>query len=254
MSLQPQEPRFRQLAGILRAAIEAGEYPPGAAVPTAADLGQQYGVSEATANNALAVLRREGLVTSRHGAGTFVRLLPVIHRRAPGRFARSARESGQNRGAFDGEIRHLGMVPSVITHVSREIPPADAAEVLDLAEGQQCLVRRRKMYANDQPVQFAPSYIPLDIAGGTQLEQEDTGPGGTIARMRDLGHAQVRITESVRARRATAEESAFLQLESDQPVIEILHIGWTKDDRAVEVGVWAVPASGWVLDYGWPLD
>ena len=50
---------------------------------------------------------------------------------------------------------------------------------------------------------------------------------------------------SVRVRPATAEEQAFLELEDDEPVIEIFHTGWTADDRPVEVRVHSVPAYLW---------
>jgi GntR family transcriptional regulator len=109
------------------------------------------------------------------------------------------------------------------------------------------------MYANDVPVQRADSWIPGEIAEGTPLAEVDSGPGGIISRFAELGHAQTRITESVRVRRATDEEQSFLQLEEEQFVIEIWHTGWTADDRPVELAIHSVPAHLWVLDYGWPI-
>jgi len=110
------------------------------------------------------------------------------------------------------------------------------------------------MYANDVPVQLAPSYIPLEIAEGTRIAERDSGPGGIISRFAELGYAQVRITETVRVRRPDEEEQQFLSLEEDQPVIEIWHVGWTADDRPVEVCVHSVPAYLWTLDYEWPIE
>jgi DNA-binding GntR family transcriptional regulator len=109
------------------------------------------------------------------------------------------------------------------------------------------------MYVNDVPVQLAPSYIPADIAAGTALEQADSGPGGIISRFADLGHAQVRITENIRVRRAAEEEQTFLKLEDDEQVIEIFHTGWTADDPPVEVCIHSVTAYLWTLDYDWPV-
>jgi hypothetical protein len=54
---------------------------------------------------------------------------------------------------------------------------------------------KRRMYANDVPVQLAPSYIPLKIAEGTAIAEPDPGAGGIISRFAELGYAQVRITE-----------------------------------------------------------
>ena len=57
----------------------------------------------------------------------------------------------------------------------------------------------------------------------------------------------------MRVRRDTDEERAFLNIEEDQPVVEIFHTGWA-GDRAVEVCVHSVPASLWRLDDEWPLS
>jgi DNA-binding GntR family transcriptional regulator len=65
-----EEPLYLQLAGILRAQIEAGEIE--RRVPSVKTLTQQYGVGQGTAERALAVLREEGLIRSRMGRGHFV--------------------------------------------------------------------------------------------------------------------------------------------------------------------------------------
>lgn len=197
----------------------------------------------------------EGLVRVERGRGTIVREIPEIHRDAVARYTQQARERASAHGAFDSEIRALGMTPRSDTEVERITPSPEVTRVLDLREGEaNVIVRRRRMYANDVPVQLADSYIPADIAEGTQLAEVDSGAGGIISRFAELGYAQVRITERVRSRRATDEEQAFLRLEGDQPVLEVWHIGWTAHDRAVEVAVHAMPAYLWVLDYAWPIS
>ena len=254
MALEPQRSQYRQLADLLRDAIMAGDYPPGSTLPSEPVLAERYSVSRPTVNRAISILRNEGVVRVQRGRGTIVRPIPVIHRQAMSRYLQAAREESGGRGAFDSEIRALGMTPRSDVEVSRVVPPPAVAQALGLAEGEtNTVMRKRRMYVNDVPVQLAPSYIPADIASGTALEQTDSGPGGIISRFADLGHAQVRITENVRVRRATDEEQTFLQLEDEEPVIEIFHTGWTAADRAVEVCVHSVPAYLWTLDYGWPI-
>jgi len=253
--LETPRPHYRQLADQLKRAIDSGEYPPGSLLPPEPEIAASYGVSRATVNNAVAVLRAEGLVRVLRGRGTMVRQIPPIHRNAVARYATAAREHEGARGAFDSEIRAMGLTPRSDTSVERVTPPADIARALGLPEGEANVIRRmRHMYADDVPVQIAPSYIPADIAEGTPLAEVDSGPGGIISRFAEIGHAQVRITESVRVRAATDEERAFLQLEDAQSVIEILHTGWTARGRAVEIVVHTLPASGWVLDYEWPVS
>jgi GntR family transcriptional regulator len=253
MPIEPPRSQYRQVADLLRAAIESGEYPPDSLLPAEPELAERFGVSRQTVNRAVSVLRSEGLVRVERGRGTTVRKIPVIHRASTVRYAQSARESSGGRGAFDAEIKSLGMTPRSDTEVGLVTPPQEVAAALGLAEDQQVIRRMRRMYANNVPVQLAPSYIPAEIAEGTPLAEADSGPGGIISRFAELGHAQTRITESIRVRRATEEEANFLQIEEDQPVVEIWHTGWTADDRPVEICVHTVPAHLWVLEYEWPL-
>jgi GntR family transcriptional regulator len=224
-------------------------------LPPEPELAERYGVSRSTVNNAVAVLRAEGLVRVIRGRGTIVReIVAPIHRNAPARYQQAVRERAGGRGAFDTEIRALGLEPRSDTEVGLVTPPPEVARALGLPDGEANVIRRmRHMYAGDVPVQIAPSYIPAEIAVGTALAETDSGPGGIISRFAELGHAQVRITESVRARPATAEEQEFLRLDADQPVLEIWHTGWTAEGRPVEVAVHVVPASLWVFDYEWPV-
>lgn len=67
-----REPVYRQVAAILREAIEQGEYPPGRAVPSEAALVQAYGIARETARKAHRVLQAEGLLQIVQGRGAYV--------------------------------------------------------------------------------------------------------------------------------------------------------------------------------------
>lgn len=67
------EPLALQAERILRRAIESGEWPHGTRrLPNEIELARLLGVSRGTVRQALAVLRREGLLTSWPRRGTFV--------------------------------------------------------------------------------------------------------------------------------------------------------------------------------------
>ncbi len=66
------EPPYRRIAGEIRRRIAVGELRPGDPVPSARQLTREHGVAIATATKVLAVLRDEGLVLTRPGAGTVV--------------------------------------------------------------------------------------------------------------------------------------------------------------------------------------
>jgi DNA-binding GntR family transcriptional regulator len=74
MSLQRDAPLplSQQLAAVLRAEIQSGARSPGSRLPTIMQLAAEHQIATATVVKALAILKREGLVTGSTGHGTFV--------------------------------------------------------------------------------------------------------------------------------------------------------------------------------------
>jgi DNA-binding GntR family transcriptional regulator len=64
--------KYRRIADDLRARILSGEYAPGSPIPSKPKLMRVYGVSLATVNQAINVLKAEGYLWSRQGLATFV--------------------------------------------------------------------------------------------------------------------------------------------------------------------------------------
>ncbi|MFI0901816.1 GntR family transcriptional regulator [Streptomyces sp. NPDC020983] len=247
--------KVQRLAADLREKIRQGVYPPGSALPHVRDLQDAEGVAFQTARDVYKVLEDEGLIVSRKGKGTFVSpILGKIHRDGTGRYIKAAREEGGARGAFAGEIARLGMSPNSDTVISRERPPSRVAQILGMHHSAKALVRARTMRADDTVVQVATSYFPGDIAFGTQLEQQDTGDGGSKSRLAEAGHPQVRIRESVDVRPPSKEEAKALGIPATRSVFEITHVGITAAGRAVEVCLHVLPVTLWSLSYEWPID
>ncbi|QUR68944.1 GntR family transcriptional regulator [Mycobacterium spongiae] len=71
-----RRPPYRQIAGMLRDAIEHGYYSPDGRLPSEAELSGHFSVARMTVRRALQELRDEGLVYSEHGKGVFVRPTP----------------------------------------------------------------------------------------------------------------------------------------------------------------------------------
>lgn len=254
MGIQRQQPEYLQVADALRDAIRAGEWPPGSVMPSEPELAARFGVTRATVNRAISVLRTEGLVRPERGRGTTVNELPVIRREAVARQRRDVREAGQARGAFDGELRRLGLTPRSDVDIDQVPAPAEVARLLGIDEGTPVLARRRRMHANDTPVQLATSYLPLDIAAGTPLASTDPGPGGTYSRLADLGHAPATYTETARVRPPGDDEARFLRMDPDQRVVTIQRTARTTAGRIVEVNEITLPAHQWELVYEWPAE
>lgn len=65
-----------QLYDRIRSLIVSGEYPEAARLPTEYELCAKFGVSRPTLREALVRLRKDGLITSRQGSGSFVAKRP----------------------------------------------------------------------------------------------------------------------------------------------------------------------------------
>lgn len=246
---------FRQIAAMLRQAIMAGEYGLGDTLPTAAEFASRFGTSEATVQRACDQLRSEGLIRTRSGRGTIVNPVPVIVRHAAARQRRSVREEGQARGAFDAELRRLGLEPRSDVETGQDVAPDEVTSILGADPGAtRTLYRRRKMYASGEPVQLATSWIPADVAQAAGVEQPDTGVGGLYSRLTDAGYAPARFTENIRVRVAEEDEAEFLQMDADQRVYVITRTARAADGRPVEVCVHVMPAHQWELVYEWPAE
>lgn len=73
LDLDDPRPPYQQVAAQLRAAVLNGTFAPGDKLPSQAALSTQYGVARMTIQQALRILKDEGLVVSRQGSGMFVR-------------------------------------------------------------------------------------------------------------------------------------------------------------------------------------
>ncbi|QXJ21481.1 UTRA domain-containing protein [Actinomadura graeca] len=170
--------------------------------------------------------------------------MPQITRDARDRY--SAAKRAEDRGGFAAEVRRQGMTPRSETTVRREVPPARIAELLGSEPNTEVLVRDRDMYADDVLVQRAPSYIPADIAFGTQLEDLTQPQGGMLTRMKELGYEEVYADEYLTlSRPPTSDEQAYFNIQDDQPVFEMYHVAYDATDRVVEVSWHRGPVHLW---------
>ncbi len=127
MSLDPDDPRppFQQVAHALRAAILTKQYAAGEKLPSGQELARRYGVARMTVQQALRILREEGLIVSRQGSGVFVRartVRPVGLRPHVERAFESGRVAIDFAG-FSGETLHGALQePLDMVRSGRHVP------------------------------------------------------------------------------------------------------------------------------------
>jgi GntR family transcriptional regulator len=242
------KPRYEQIADLLRDRIADGTYRPGSALPGEPALAAELGVSRVTVNRALGLLRAMGRVQVHRGAGTFVRSLPTIVRDASRRYGRRAYGSG----TAAVELSELSLrARTEYPEVGRVTAPTRVAGALQLPPGTEVLVRRRVLYANDEPTQLADSYYPWQVTAAEALLRPETSVGGSYERLAELGCPVLRFTEYVTGRMPTDSERDRLRLAGGQPVFDVLHIAWTIGDQPIEAACHVLPCHLWTLRYDW---
>lgn len=243
-----RRPKYQRIADELRTAIQSGAFAPGDRLPGENDLMSTYDVARMTARQALSVLRNEGLAEARKGAGVFVRSFRPLRRRGIPRLAHDHWGSGRSVWSADIEDRALMIDQLEVTPAA----PAGArvARVLglDSPDAPVC-VRSRRFVLDERPVLLSVSYLPAALAAGTAIAEPETGPGGTYARLAELGHGPVHFREEIRCRMPTAEESTRLALEFGTPVILIGRTALTEAGVPVELNEMTLDSASYVLEY-----
>jgi GntR family transcriptional regulator len=240
------EPRYLQIAGDLRRSITSGERGPGSRLPGENDLMAAYQVARETARNALAQLINEGIATPRRGAGVYVRGFRPVIRNGIARLSGQTWPEGKPIWGAESEGRTLEVDN---LQVSEDDPPGRAAVLLGLADRERVIVRDRRYLLDGKPVLLARSYLPASLVRGTQVTQPDTGPGGTYARLRDLGHPPAHFREDLRARMPEPGEVSALDLAPGTPVVEVIRTAYTSDGQPVEVSEMVADAGAYVFRY-----
>jgi GntR family transcriptional regulator len=137
----PTEPMNQRIANDLRVAIHCGDYLPGHRLPSGRTLMRKYGVARQTVQNAFDLLRGEGLIVTRPGAGAFVRDHQAVVR-------------------LD---RSCGSAGGVTVRTRTEPADSYSAGTLGLEPGEEVFVRERVTHADGEPVQLATSRLPAKI-------------------------------------------------------------------------------------------
>ena len=240
------EPRYLQIAADLRRSVTSGERGPGSRLPGENDLMATYQVARETARKALAQLINEGIATPRRGAGVYVREFRPVIRDGIARLSGETWPEGKPIWGAESEGRSLEVDR---VQVSEDDPPPRAAVLLGLADGERVIVRGRRYLLDGKPVLIARSYLRASLVRGTQIAQPDTGPGGTYARLADLGHAPTHFREDLRARMPEPSEVSALDLAPGTPVVEVIRTAYASNAQPVEASEMVADAGAYVFRY-----
>jgi GntR family transcriptional regulator len=240
------DPVYLRVVEELRGQIADGTLPPGAPIPSRAQLTQRFRVGETAARHALRVLAAEGLIVGKVGSGHYVReksvLYPLqrcrhIDHDAP--FAADMQAAGQ-RATWDWRSEQI--------KAGRDI-----ARRLALPEFTS-VIRTRYVFRTDgKPMQLATSYEPADLTRTHPAPEEGTnGRKSLLARLSAAGVKVTDIRESVHTRVPQPTESDLLDLPTGVHVLHVERTHWSTD-RPVETSDLIIPGNRFRLVYSVPL-
>lgn len=245
-------PAYLRIAADLRAAITNGEIPTAAKLPSVAEIAKRYGVSVIVVNNALALLKGEGIVESQRGSGHRVahvrRLVREAHRR-------DMRTAGVPTSPFARDAARAGHRGGWLHESMRTTAGLDVATRLGIDPEAAVMQTEYLFTADDEPIQLSTSWEPLALTGGTSIEwPEDGAAVGVVARF-DLIDVRIdECEERVRDRSATPHEIHRLHLPVRRAHVQTVTRIYYAAGRAVETADIVFPAGRYELVYRFPID
>lgn len=178
--------------------------------------------------------------------------LPTRYRRrSPARLARSGWANGRSVWTVDDATR-----PTTVDHITVTTAPAPRhiATALNITPGAEAVTRRRRYLIDNTPIQYATSYYAATIAAGTRIAEANTGPGGTYARLAELGYAPAHFREELYVRPPEPAEAQVLALPDNVNVIDLVRTALTHDGTPVEVTELVLDSRAYVLEYTFSAD
>ncbi|QMU69163.1 GntR family transcriptional regulator [Streptacidiphilus sp. P02-A3a] len=230
-------PKYEQIAQHLRGQIVRGELAPGDTVPSVPELSQTWQVAKATAERAIALLRQEGLVESRQGAGTFVRERALLARTAGERY-----QIAQKTGNVYTAGEH-----AVIVAAERVEAPEEVASALGIEPGAAVIRRQRVTLEGQLPTATSVSWFSAELADRCPrlLLRERIREGTTRYLEVQTGRRPSSGQDVWTARLATHEELQLLQLEAPEAVSETRHTVFDANGEPLAYEVGITPSGRW---------
>ena len=141
-----------------------------------------------------------------------------------------------------------------ITWAGELEPPKAVMSALGLPPDSHAISRQRLILLDDQPVELANSYWPMEIAQNTDLAQPKKIRGGAVTLLAGLGHRPSSVDEVVHTRPPTDEERRTLQLADTEWVLVLTRTITGEDGRPYEAAVNVSPGRVGRLNYSMKVD
>lgn len=218
------QPLYVQTKALLERALEAGEWPPGTAIPAEVALAARFGVSQGTVRKAIGALAAENLLVRRQGKGTFV-ATHTEEAASSFRFLRIRRNDGRSEYPV-----------SRLIDLRRGKAGADVARALAIKPGDGIYLLRRVLDFGGRPVVLDEISLPAALFGGLTRARFAGYPGSMYGFFEtEFGVRMVRAEERLHAVAAERAAAELLDVPSGSPLLAVDRVSFTYGDRPVEV-------------------
>lgn len=209
-------PLYLQLAELIRAQAKDGDIRVGDALPSERELSEAIGISRVTVRKALDVLLREGLLSRRHGSGTYI--APRIEQPAAvlAGFTADMTNRGQSVGAIWLE-RTTGL------------PNPDEAVALALGLDQPVHRLTRVRLADGEPLAIERAVVPAFA-----LPSADLVDASLYDALEARGMKPVRGLQRLQASLASQQEARLLSIPVGAAILRIERHGFLANGNPVE--------------------
>jgi GntR family transcriptional regulator len=200
-------PRYKQLADIIRGAIEQGLLTDNQSLPSERELAETYKVSRETVRKAVRYLEERGVVYSDHGRGTFI--APALVRRMS-RFIDGFSQDTQQRGGAPGQR---------VLAVEATAASMGIAGLLGVEPGHPLTRVRRVRLIDGALVGLHDAYFPLPR--GARLERAEVEQAQSLYQLLTdkFGFAPAEAVENLCAAAADAEDARLLEIAEGAPIL-----------------------------------
>jgi GntR family histidine utilization transcriptional repressor len=198
---------YARVRQALRAELDQGRFPPGARMPSEAELVARFGVSRMTVNRALRELQAAGLVERVQGVGTFAARLHQV-------------ASTLTIRDLHDEIVERGHRHSASVQLQREEAAArDVAQRLGLDEGAPVFHTLIVHHEDGVALQCEDRYVnPASAPGYLKVDFTATTPTHYLLEVAPYREAEI----TIEAAKPSAREARLLGIARDDPCL-IVH-------------------------------
>jgi DNA-binding GntR family transcriptional regulator len=206
----------------LRTRILAGEWRPGDRIPSEPELARRRTVSRSSMRAAITMLEEEGIVSRKHGSGTYVTYRPALQH-----------DLGRNFGV-SSLIRSTGMTPGTVEETAGAVAaPAHVAEALGVRAGAPVTSLRRVRTAGGRRVVDVADWCRIEHLSPDDLP--DIPDGSIYAALADRGLAVDHGVADLTPRNADGELARRLDVPRGTLLLTIDQVDRTAGGVAVLV-------------------